>query len=108
MLIFKPSDLSLFPQLPRINNILPQHIRTGSHRRQWIQIGMRHPNSQNCILLSKCLPTTDTVIINRADCLPQKELQTTGNQCSDSNHDFRKTIRWVIEQGIQRLRCYDS
>ena len=53
-------------------------------------------------LLSKCLPKVHQKL------LCYHELQTAGNQCSDSNHDFRKTIRWVIEQGIQCLRCYDS
>ena len=38
-------SLSFLPQLPTINDILPQNIRSRCNSRQWIQISMGHPDS---------------------------------------------------------------
>ncbi len=86
-----------FPQLPAIDDILPQDIRTGSNRRQRIEIGMCHPNSQNRILLPQCLTATDTVIIDRADSLSQKNCKQQAIKAPTAIIISVKTIRRIVQ-----------
>lgn len=97
------SHFSLFPQLTAVDDVLPQYIRSRPHRRQRIQIRIRHPNGKNCVFLPQRLPATDTIIVVSANFFSQIELNTAGYQTGQSNQDFHKNRSVAIRQRTHSL-----
>ncbi len=69
--------LSLLPQLPTIDTILPKDISGRSYRRKRRKIHLRHPYSQNRVFLSQSLASCNGLTMSATDPTPDRKLSDT-------------------------------
>ena len=94
--------LSLGPQLPRVHDILPYDIAARCHGNDRSKIGIGHPDSKYCILLSEALAATDIVVTAFAHEFSDAELPGTRHQCGQSQHPHHVRVEMTVHYRTKR------
>ena len=79
--------LPIFPQLNRVDNVLPKDIATGSDWRHRIEIGVGDPDGEGGVLLERGLTRVDLVAQMTAYAATDEEEYEAENKTEQSYHE---------------------
>ena len=96
---WKRSHLQTFsfqPHLIGVDDVLPKHVCARTDRGNGVKVHLRHPNGQNCILLSQSLSAGHCVVVVLTNTTSHHKLNNAHQQCYQRHYYLSQMARSVL------------
>ena len=97
---------ALFPELVAVDDVLPEDVGARGDAGEWVEVGLCHPDGEDCVFLAYGLSGGDAFAIVSADDFAEEELCGAGGERDECERYDEHEVVGVVDDAFDGFAHY--